>query len=79
MDNAVLSKRDTYQTITEKIVAAIEAGVAEYRMPRHLHGWGLRPPSSTARRIRKKDVARRAAAIPSRLRWSMLKLSRRQQ
>jgi antirestriction protein ArdC len=38
MDERVLSKRDTHQTITEKIVAAIEAGAGDYRMPWHRHG-----------------------------------------
>jgi antirestriction protein ArdC len=38
MDARVLSKRDTYQTITDKIVTAIEAGVGDYRMPWHRHG-----------------------------------------
>jgi antirestriction protein ArdC len=38
MDDIVLSKRDTHQTITEKIVAAIEAGVGDYRMPWHRRG-----------------------------------------
>jgi antirestriction protein ArdC len=44
MDNAVLSKRDTYQAITEKIVAAIEAGVGEYRMPWHRSGATIARP-----------------------------------
>jgi antirestriction protein ArdC len=35
MDGSVLSKRDTYQTITKRIVAAIEVGVGDYRMPWH--------------------------------------------
>jgi antirestriction protein ArdC len=38
MDDRVLSKRDTYRTITDMIVAAIEAGVGDYRMPWHRHG-----------------------------------------
>jgi antirestriction protein ArdC len=48
MDDRVLSKRDTYQTITEKIVTAIEAGVGDYRMPWHRHGVSVsRPVNAT--------------------------------
>jgi antirestriction protein ArdC len=48
MDARVLSKRDTYQTITEKIVAAIEAGVGDYRMPWHRHGPTISRPLNAA-------------------------------
>jgi antirestriction protein ArdC len=44
MDDIVLSRRDTHQTITEKIVAAIEAGVGDYRMPWHRHGASISRP-----------------------------------
>jgi antirestriction protein ArdC len=44
MDDIVLSRRDTHQTITEKIVAAIEAGVGDYRMPWHRHGTSISRP-----------------------------------
>jgi antirestriction protein ArdC len=35
MDDIVLSRRNVHDTITGKIVAAIEAGAADYRMPWH--------------------------------------------
>jgi antirestriction protein ArdC len=48
MDDRVLSKRDSHQTITEKIVAAIEAGVGDYRMPWHRHGPTVTRPQNPA-------------------------------
>jgi antirestriction protein ArdC len=48
MDDEVLSKRDTHHTITEKIVAAIEAGVGDYRMPWHRHGASTSRPVNAA-------------------------------
>jgi antirestriction protein ArdC len=48
MDDRVLSKRDTHHTITEKIVAAIEAGVGDYRMPWHRHGPSVSRPVNAA-------------------------------
>jgi antirestriction protein ArdC len=48
MDDRVLSKRDTHHTITEKIVAAIEASVGSYRMPWHRHGASVSRPVNAA-------------------------------
>jgi antirestriction protein ArdC len=48
MDDRVLSKGDTYQTITDKILAAIEAGVGDYRMPWHRHGPTISRPLNAA-------------------------------
>lgn len=48
MDDRVLSKRDTHQTITDKIVAAIEAGVEDYRMPWHRRGSSTSRPVNAA-------------------------------
>jgi antirestriction protein ArdC len=44
MDDTVLSRRDAHDAITEKIVAAIEAGVSDYRMPWHRHGASVSRP-----------------------------------
>ena len=41
MQNNVLSRKDVFATITDKIVAAIEAGADEFRMPWH---GGILPP-----------------------------------
>ena len=35
MDDTVLSRRDVHRTVTDKIVAAIEAGANDYQMPWH--------------------------------------------
>jgi len=35
MDDTVLSRKDVHRTVTDKIVAAIEAGAKDYQMPWH--------------------------------------------
>jgi antirestriction protein ArdC len=44
MDDRVLFRRDAHNTVTDKIVTAIEAGVGEYRMPWHRHGPSIARP-----------------------------------
>jgi antirestriction protein ArdC len=48
MDDRVLSKRDTHQAITEKIVAAIEKGAGEFRMPWHRGASSIARPVNAA-------------------------------
>jgi antirestriction protein ArdC len=58
MNDAVLSRRDAHDAITEKIATAIEAGVGDYRMPWHRHGASISRPinASTGRAYQGANV-----------------------
>ena len=42
--NSNRNRKDVYQTVTDQIVAAIEAGAGEWQMPWHRAGEGLNRP-----------------------------------
>jgi antirestriction protein ArdC len=48
MHQGGLSKQDTYRAITDKIIAAIERGVGDYRMPWHRSGPAVSRPMNAA-------------------------------